>query len=93
MDVLRTSMSAGPQKTRPRTSSTPDQLGLGHNAFTAAQKATMVTFFKETLAGGALSFTMADPSGGTSTFRFTAAPKFKPVGDDKYSLSVQLERL
>jgi hypothetical protein len=93
MDVLRTSMSTGPKKTRPRTSSTPDDLALGHNALTEAHKATLTTFFKETLVGGALSFSMTDPEGGSGTFRFTAAPKFKPVGDSKYSVSIQLERL
>lgn len=93
MDVLRTSMSAGPQKVRRRSSSKPDNLSLGHNAFTEAHKATLIEFFKDTLFGGALSFSMTPPGGSAGTYRFTAAPKFKPVGDDKYSLSVQLERL
>lgn len=93
MDVLRTSMSAGPQKVRTRTSFTPDNLSLGHNAFTKAQKGIFDTFFKTTLVRGALSFDMDDPDGGSGTFRFTSAPKWKPVGDEKYSLAVEVERL
>lgn len=93
MNVLRTSMDIGPDKTRRRTSNTPDSLSLGHNSFTEAHKATMTEFFKDTLFGGTLSFSMTPPGGSAETFRFTAAPKFKPMGGGKYSVSVQLERL
>ena len=93
MDVLRTSMSTGPQKVRRRSSAAPDSLSLGHNSFTEAHKATLTEFFKDTLFAGSLSFSMTPPGGSAETFRFTAAPKFKPMGGGKYSVSVQLERL
>jgi hypothetical protein len=92
-DTIRTKMSIGPDKVRRRSSVSPDSLSLGCNSLTATQKSTLTTFFKVTLGGGALSFDMADPDGGSSSFRFLSPPKYKPVGNSKYSVSAELERL
>lgn len=92
-DVLRTSMDAGPDKVRRLSSAAPDNLSMGHGSFTLAQKNTLGDFFRDTLQHGTLSFEMADPDGGLSSFRFLQGPRFQPVGGGKYSVSVQLERL
>lgn len=97
--TLRTSMDAGPQKVRRRFTA-------GSRYYTiplrvdGVQKATLETFFDDTLEGGALSFDMEDPvSGTTKEFRFMSPFSARMVrgSDDPdkrlYDIQLNLERL
>lgn len=59
--VLRTDNSTGPAATRQRSSAVPDEFQVGPLYFTGDQLATLRTFFKTTLKGGAVPFDDVDP--------------------------------
>jgi len=72
----------------------PDSYSLHHPSYTQAQADQFVSFWKDDLAHGALSFDMADPlTGLTAVFRFTTAPKWRPIGGSKWALTIPAERM
>jgi hypothetical protein len=92
--VLRTSMSSGPAKTRPRFTAATRAFDLSFAPLSAALLATFEDFYEVDLAMGALEFDMAHPiTGVTGSFRFTDAYAGEDVGDDAYQIDVKLELL
>jgi len=74
--AIRTSMDAGPAKTRRRFSAAVRAITCPIE-MTGTQRGTFDTFFITTLAEGSLPFTWSDPETDvTQNFRFTAPPKF-----------------
>lgn len=93
-NVIRTQMDAGPPKTRRRSTAGPLRWKMGHPAYTTAELATFLRWFRVDAAHGSLSFDMTDPVfGGTKSFRFAAPPQWSPSGPDRYAVSVDLEVL
>lgn len=62
----------------------------GSMYFTAAERASLLTFYQSQIAGGSLTFQADfDNTNITKNYRFTKAPRFTPVGD-KYSVDMEL---
>jgi hypothetical protein len=83
----------GPAKVRPVSTAVPDIWSMGHPAMSGGDLATLRSFRRDTLGQGALAFTMDSPFGGTGSFRFIGGIKARPLGGDKWSVTVQLEQL
>lgn len=91
--VIRTQMSAGPDKVRRRTTAAPKRYSGTTPGYTRAELATFETFFADTLDMGALSFTATDPfDGNTKTFRFVGTYSVSPWGKGA-QVSAELEIL
>lgn len=91
--VLRTPMDAGPPKVRRRFTAGERPSPMGW-FFTAAQMSTFETWWKDTIFGGSLSFTMTNPRTGIiDSWRFTAPPAIAKVGGSYWHVTVQLEQL
>lgn len=73
--ALRSSVEAGPAKTRPRYSTGPTRLS-GRLLLDATQAEALRSFFVTTLMGGALAFQAAHPrTGAEATLRFLRPPE------------------
>ena len=93
--VIRTSMSVGPAKTRPRVTAAPRAVNLTYLPVSAATLAVFEAFVETDLSMGALEFDMAHPvTGVTRQFRLLD-PEFsvEKVGEDAFKVSVSLELL
>ena len=92
--TIRTRMDAGPAKVRRRSTAAPATRRMGHPRYTTAELQTFLAFFRDTLAGGALSFDMDDlVTGATATCRFTAPPSYSAAAPGRWSVSAELEVL
>jgi len=79
--AVRTKMDAGPGKARRRFTAAPEPIKAAI-IVTAAQLATLKTFFVTTLASGALRFDWVHPiTQAAATFRFRGAPQVKALGN------------
>lgn len=90
--ALRTEMEQGPAKVRNRTTAGVRKLQLFY-LLTAAEVATLETFFLVEAAAGAATFSFTHPrTSATESARFTEPPQYMPNGT-KYNVSVSLEIL
>lgn len=89
--VIRTQMSAGPDKVRRRTTAAPKRF-TGRTPFlTSAQLSTFETWFSGTIDDGALSFTADDPLDCASkTWRFVGGYNVARSGA-KFQIIAELE--
>lgn len=91
--VIRTQMTTGPEKVRRRFTS---GVRRGHWEWlmTTAQLSTFKTFFEDTCAGGALTWTITHPIfGGTATLRFVGQPKYAMVSASRARVAFDYEVL
>lgn len=91
--ALRSAMDAGPAKVRRRFSAGPTAW-RGTMLLTQAQAETLLAFWRETLAGGALAFEWAHPrTGAAATMRFTAPPELRHQAEGLWRAELTLEIL
>ena len=77
--AVRTSMDVGPAKVRRRATAGVTQLKCAFR-LSAAQRASLLTFWQTTLAAGARSYTWTHPiSGAAITCRIVEPPGFTPA--------------
>ncbi|MEW6263386.1 MAG: hypothetical protein AB1641_09930 [Thermodesulfobacteriota bacterium] len=89
--LLRTPMDSGPPKQRQRFTAAPTPI-TGQQTLTTAQRATLYTFFVDTLGHGADVFDWVHPvTGAACEFRFKAPPSLTPLGQDSWIASYELE--
>lgn len=89
--VLRSTMDQGPAKLRRRTTAGTGALSMTY-MLTRTQVDTLMDFFNETLAGGALGFDLTHPvSGASLTCRFRQMPAYAPVNSEFFRASIELE--
>lgn len=89
MSVLESDTDKGPPKRRSMSDFTPHPM-IFQMVMTVAQWNSLITYFKNDLANGALSFYLTDPLTGTlKTFVFADGPSCVP-DDDPAVLRVSL---
>ena len=77
--TVRSPMDVGPAKVRRRVTAGVTQLKCSFRLSTT-QRASLLTFWQTTLAGGAFSYTWAHPiSGAAITCRIVDPPAFTPA--------------
>lgn len=98
-NLLVTEMEVGPPKRRLRTSTVSLRVAVPMHV-TGAQRATLLTFFDTTCAGGVTAFTWIDPAtGSAATYAFRARPTFRLVVGNAtkagmlWSTTLELDRL
>lgn len=80
--AIRTEMEVGPAKYRQRTSYNVEKVVISV-ALTAAQVATLLTFYKTTTLGGTIQFTWVHPQTlAAAELQFTGPPKITNLGKD-----------
>jgi hypothetical protein len=91
--AIRTQMDAGPPKVRRRYTAgfRPTQ---GRIECTAAQVATLETFYVTTCAGGSLPFDWVNSrTGGTVSFQWRSSPLLEPNHKDSYFVTLDVLQL
>ncbi|TAL39632.1 MAG: hypothetical protein EPN97_02085 [Alphaproteobacteria bacterium] len=89
--VLRSAMDQGPAKLRRRTTAGTGALSMTY-LLTRVQVDTLMDFFNDTLAGGALSFDFTHPVGGAAlSCRFRQMPAYAPVNSEYFRAAIELE--
>ncbi len=86
---IQTEMDTGPRKSRQRFTAAEQPISGSMN-LTAAQKATLRTFYRTTLGGGSLSFEWQRPGENLENFRFAEPPQYSALGADNYQVNLQL---
>ena len=83
--IQRTQMDVGPAKARPRQTAGVTVLTCAFR-LTSAQRASLMTFWQTTLAGGSLPFTWTHPVTGAalSACRIVDPPALEPVARGIY---------
>lgn len=90
-DLLRTSMSWGPAKTRRRSSSSPTDMSGKTGLMNQTQYLALNNFFVQDVKKGSLDFNATHPlTGATHTFKFKAPPRLTIKGL-RYSVTLELE--
>lgn len=91
---LRTNMDVGPAKVRRRQTAGVVTMVCPFR-LTTAQRATLVTFWQTTLAGGSLTFTWVHPiTSAVITCRMVNPPQFAPLSRGMYwGTTMQIEIL
>jgi len=88
--ALRTQMDVGPAKVRRRQTAGVVQMACPFR-LTTAQRATLVTFWQTTLAGGSLPFTWTHPvTGAAINCRIVEPPEFQPAARGIYWITTLL---
>jgi hypothetical protein len=91
--VLRTEMEQGPAKLRQRTTAGVRTLSVGY-LLSAAQVATLETFYLTTLSGGAAAFDFTHPRTGAGvSCRFVRPPEYAAVNGNYFRAALELEIL
>jgi len=91
--MLRTAMDAGPAKVRRRFTAGVRPV-VGRITVTAAQLATLKTFFTDSTLSGAIRFAWTDPETGDAVeMRFTQPPSWTAYGASQYLVALGLEIL
>jgi|GEM_PF-4757826 len=94
--MIESQVGAGPAKVRPRFIYN-SQWSIYTNCkmyLTAAQRASFLNFWQNTLQNGFLSFDVADPDTGNNvTARMRAMPQLSPVSTTYWLLTYTLEIL
>jgi hypothetical protein len=91
-NVIRTTMDAGPKKTRRRYTARTIKYS-GKQIFDEAELMVFEQFYHNVIADGALRFNFTDPiSQETAEFRFTEDYTVNPI-DGQYEVQMSLERL
>lgn len=92
-NVIRTEMDAGPAKTRQRYSVSIKNF-IGSVILNEEQREILETWYKTTLANGALRFVMKDPQTLlTGEFRFVEDYEEDSTGDGLWTIRLPLEKL
>jgi hypothetical protein len=91
--AVRSPMDVGPAKVRRRATAGVTQLKSAFR-LSAAQRASLLTFWQTTLQGGALSYSWTHPiSGAGITCRIVEPPAFEPVAGGRFwnaALSIEV---
>lgn len=92
--MLRSPMDTGRAKRRRRFTAAPKKLKVT-KVLTSTQLDAFITFFEDTIAGGATKFNYTHPrTGGTVEVAFTKTPEpARPFGVDHYKVVLDLEVL
>ncbi|WP_321367577.1 hypothetical protein [uncultured Desulfuromusa sp.] len=91
--TIRTSMDAGPEKVRRRYTAVPELLTCVF-VMTIDEHTTFQTFFRETIARGALPFDWIHPETGVAVVcRIIGVPTRRYRGPLRYAVSMQIEVL
>ncbi|MEA5092463.1 hypothetical protein SDC9_37476 [bioreactor metagenome] len=92
--VIRSEFDAGYEQTRPRFTRNRTTYGLSWKAMRTTDKSTLDSFYKNTLANGALMFTWAHPDDGiTHTVRFTGPPTYNLIAVGLWSVELKLREV
>lgn len=92
-DTLTSEMDIGPAKKRPRTTDSIEDL-TGVIFIDATQYSILQAFYRQTLGKGSLPFLMPHPiTREQVTVRFTAPPKYDPLGGVKFQATLSMEIL
>ena len=91
--TIKSNMDAGPAKVRRRFTAGVEPVS-GTMIMTAAQLATLDTFFNDTLLGGSLRFSWTKPPAHSVAceMRFTEVPNWTKV-EEEYEVSLSFEVL
>ena len=91
-NVIRTSVDAGPEKRRQRFTAAVRPLS-GSMTMTSAQLDTLMIFYDEDIASGALAFDFKPPRDQTNTVSvvFRQPPSWTNLGGDTYAVTIQME--
>lgn len=92
--MIRSNMDTGKAKRRRRYTAAPKPLKVT-KVLTEAQLDTFITFFEDTIAGGATKFNYTHPrTGATVEVAFVKTPDpARPFGVDQYKIVMDLEVL
>lgn len=91
--ALRTDMEQGPAKLRPRTTAGTGSIEARY-LLGKTQLAALDIFYRDTLAGGALSFAITHPRTGLSVLcRFVEPPAYAAVNGFAFHAVLRLEVL
>ena len=92
-NLITTTMNGGPAKSRPKSTEAYQTI-KGTMLLSHAQKATFESFYKDTLAWGALSFKFPEPYAPASTFEAKILSRpIVPVNGKYWRLTLSLQRL
>jgi hypothetical protein len=92
--LLRSEVSSGEAKSRPRATSNVRTLKVQWLFESLAQRTTFITFFTVTIKGGSLAFQMEDPLDGTLlNFRFRQVPTIRALSDTAFEVDGLLEEM
>lgn len=90
---IRSPMDVGPVKLRRRYSTGPTTW-RGSLLVSQAQVATLLTFWRDTLAGGSLAFDWEHPRvGGVVSMRFVRQPMPRHRADGLWTVALEMEIL
>ena len=92
--TIKSDMDAGPSKIRRRFTAGIEPVS-GTMVMSAAQLATLGTFYNTTLLGGSLRFSWTKPTAHSVAceLRFTETPSWISLGADNYEISLSFEIL
>ena len=91
-NVIRTSVDVGPEKRRKRFTAAVRPLS-GSMTMTSAQLDTMMTFYNDSIASGALAFDFKAPRDQANTVSvvFRQPPSWTNRGGDSYAVTLEME--
>lgn len=93
-NVLRSQTDAGPPQLRPLYTAVVTTRSLAPMILNDAQKATLESFYDDTVVGSlAFDWDAPYPGAGTLTLRFVGRPKYSHVMSDRWSVSITVEEL
>lgn len=92
-NIIEFAPEVGPAKRRRRSSINAATLTF-ETLLRAAAVASLRTFYRTTLADGALPFTRRDPrTGGTATFQFQSPPSIRQLNPALFAVSFALREM
>ena len=89
-NIIKSAPDVGPSKRRRRSTAAVRRVECVVD-LTDAQRATLRTFYAQTCAHGALSFTRTDAHGTVRTFYFDAPPQYSYLSYDWWQARLMLE--
>ena len=91
-NVIRTSVDAGPEKRRQRFTATVRPLS-GGMIMSSAQLDTLMTFYNDDIASGALAFDFAAPRDQATMLSVVLKqpPGWTNLGGDNYAVNLEME--
>jgi hypothetical protein len=93
-NILRSSMDAGPDKSRRRFTAVPKEVN-GKVFLNATQLDTFIAWYEDDLLDGNLRFDWVDHKDGTTEveYKFLAPYTAQPMGEGYWTINMQLEIL
>lgn len=90
-NILRSETDMGPAMVRKRTSANVRPV-VGSMYLTTAQRATLISFYRDDCQSGSIRFSWVDQiTGDALEYRFKEPPKFGAVTSSLHTVSLELE--